>query len=228
MKDYMVLIDIDGTLIHTGGAGMRALDRALEAEYGLKNAFAGYSFAGKTDQRILKDGFTRWLNRLPEPQDYERCQTAYLRFLDEELTAAPDQYVILPGVVELLERLRDLGIPTGLATGNLKAGARRKLEVGNLWKYFPFGGFGSDAEHRGELTLRGIERGRTWAGRHIPAPNVLVVGDSPLDIEAAHYAGARSLAVLTGWTESAKLSSSEFLMDDLSDTEAVMQAVFSH
>lgn len=227
MTDCMVLIDIDGTLIHTGGAGMRALNRALEDEYGLKNAFAGYSFAGKTDQRILKDGFSRWLNRLPEPEDYERCRVSYLRFLDEELAAAPDQYVVLPGVIELLELLREQKIPTGLATGNLEAGARKKLVAGNLWQFFPFGGFGSDAEHRGELTLLGIERGRVWAGRQIPARNVLVVGDSPLDVEAAHYAGARCLAVLTGWTEAAELSSAEFLMDDLSDTAAVMRAVFS-
>ncbi len=224
MPARLVLFDIDGTLVHTGGAGMRALDRAFAEEFSIDRAFAGYSFSGRTDRSILRDGFDRHFGREPTDGEIEQTRLAYLRCLDEELVATRDQYRILPGIIPLLDRLRTAGIPTGLATGNLLEGARKKLEAGGLWHYFPFGGFGSDHEHRGELTRKGIERARHHTGLHIAPAAVFVVGDSPLDVHAARYAGTRCIGVMTGWNTRKEMEEAgpDHLLDDLSDTEAVM------
>lgn len=229
MTPPLVLFDIDGTLIDTGGAGMRALGRVFAELYDIPDAFANYSFSGKVDRRILLDAFQQLWQRAPTDEEAEQVRQAYLERLDEELTSTPGQYRVLPGVQQLLERLRQEKIPTGLATGNLVEGAMRKLVIGDLWKYFPFGGFGSDHEHRGELTRMAIERAQQLTGIDFTANRVVVVGDSPLDVRAARYNEARTIAVLTGWDSREKLLAAgpDLLLDDLSDTDAVMHFILN-
>ncbi len=227
MTTSLVLFDIDGTLIDTGGAGMRALGRVFADLYSVPDAFANYSFSGKVDRRILLDAFQQLWQRVPTPAEAEDVRRAYLKRLEEELTSTPDRYRVLPGVRQLLERLRQQKIPTGLATGNLAEGAMRKLIIGDLWQYFPFGGFGSDHEHRGELTRMAIERAQQLTGIDFAAHRVVVIGDSPLDIRAARYNGVRVIAVLTGWDPREKLLAAgpDLLLDDLADTDAVMDFI---
>jgi phosphoglycolate phosphatase len=227
MSSPLVLFDIDGTLIDTGGAGMRALDRVFAELYERPGVFANYSFSGKVDQRILKDAFQQLWQRDPTLAEMGTVRSGYLQRLDEELAATPQLYKVLPGVRELLDSLRSEGIATGLATGNLAEGAERKLVLGNLWQYFPFGGYGSDHEQRGELTRIGIERARQHTGTNYAPEDVVIVGDSPLDIKAARYNDARVIGVLTGWDppESMVSAKPDLLLDDLSDTDAVMAFV---
>jgi phosphoglycolate phosphatase len=227
MSSPLVLFDIDGTLIDTGGAGMRALDRVFEELYGKPDVFANYSFSGKVDRRILLDAFQQLWKREPTASETEAVRSGYLERLDEELANTPHLYKVLPGVRELLERLRTAGIPTGLATGNLAEGAERKLSLGNLWQYFPFGGYGSDHEHRGKLTRIGIERAQSHTGLDFAPEAVVIVGDSPLDIKAARYNNTRVIGVLTGWDppETMVAAKPDLLLDDLSDTDAVMDFV---
>ena len=132
---------------------------------------------------------------------------------------------ILPGVVEILDALQERRIPTGLATGNVRDGGRLKLEVANLWHYFPFGGFGSDAEDRGELTRIGLQKGREFAGIGTPNQESFIIGDSPLDISAARDAGAQCIAVMTGWTprEEMVAENPAWLLEDLSDTAQLLR-----
>ncbi len=227
MTSPLVLFDIDGTLIDTGGAGMRALDRVFEEFYDKPNVFANYSFSGKVDKRILLDAFEQLWQREPTPAEIEAVRSGYLERLDEELANTPHLYKVLPGVRPLLERLRSAGIPTGLATGNLEEGAERKLGLGDLWQFFPFGGYGSDHEHRGELTRIGIERAQKHTGANFAPEAVVIVGDSPLDIKAARYNNARVIGVLTGWDppEDMVAAKPDLLLDDLSDTDVVMEFV---
>ncbi len=227
MTSPLVLFDIDGTLIDTGGAGMRALDLVFDELFGIPNAFASYSFSGKVDQRILKDAFQQLWQRDPTLAEMERVRTGYLRHLDEELARTPDKYKVLPGVRPLLERLSKERVPTGLATGNLEEGAQRKLTIGKLWHYFPFGGYGSDHEHRGELTRIAIERGQQHTGIDFSPDRVVVIGDSPLDIRAARYNNARVIGVLTGWDPPGALAAAkpDLLVDDLSDIETMMEFI---
>jgi phosphoglycolate phosphatase len=223
----MVLFDIDGTLVHTQGAGRRAMIQTFADLFGIENAFSGYHFSGRTDPAILRDAFLRHFNRAATDDDFDKLRGHYVGLLRKEVETTGEQFTVMPGIEEILERLRDAGIPTGLATGNLDVGARLKLEPVGLYHYFTFGGFGSDALHRGELTAMGIEKGRRYAGVDIPAARAFIVGDSPLDIRAAHYAGALSVAVLTGWNSREEMSAEkpEYLFDDLSDVDTVMKVI---
>jgi len=223
--DRMVLFDIDGTLVHTQGAGRRAMIQAFADLFGIDNAFDGYHFSGRTDLAILRDAFIRHFNKPASDEDFARLRETYVGLLHKEVEATRDQFTVMPGIVEVLDRLRAAGIPLGLATGNLDLGARLKLEPVGLYDYFPFGGFGSDAIHRGELTAMGLEKGRKHAGVDIPSSSAFIVGDSPLDIQAARYAGAVSVGVLTGWNSRAEMGAEnpDHLFDDLSDVDAVMQ-----
>lgn len=225
LPDRMVLFDIDGTLVHTQGAGRRAMIQAFTDLFGIDNAFSGYHFSGRTDPAILRDAFVRHFNRPATDEDFDKLRGHYVGLLREEVERTSEQFTVMPGIVEVLERLKGAGVPTGLATGNLDLGARLKLEPVGLYHYFAFGGYGSDALHRGELTALGIERGRRHANADIPAGRAFVVGDSPLDVRAAHYAGAISVAVLTGWNSREEMAAEdpEHLFDDLRDVDAVMQ-----
>lgn len=226
-RPTLVLFDIDGTLVHTQGAGRRALEQMFHHLYGIKDAFKDYPFSGRTDQRIMADAFDKWFQRVPTAEELENARVNYLRFLDEDLAKVKDQIVVLPGIIEILEVLRRTGVPTGLATGNLEEGARRKLAAADLWDYFAFGGYGSDAIDRAELTAVGASRGRATVDYEIPDNRVFVVGDSPLDVDAAHRAGFISIAVLTGWSSRAEMEAGnpEIVMDDLGDTAALLAAL---
>ena len=100
---------------------------------------------------------------------------------------------------ETLDLLESRGATIGLATGNLEAGARIKLQRGDLWRRFAFGGYGSRRAVRADLVRVAIERGVARAGRSFMRDEIWVIGDTPKDIAAAHAAGARAVAVATGW-----------------------------
>jgi len=223
----LVLFDIDGTLLRTPGAGRRAMTRAFFEVFGVEDPFAGYSFQGKTDRGIFIETAQQWLHRVPTEAELQDACGRYLSFLEPELEACRAEIQVMPGIPGLLEKLLAAGVGVGLATGNLHEGARLKLSAVNLWQYFSYGGFGSDHEHRGELTRKGIQRGRDLYGRDIPDSRVFVVGDSPLDVRAARYAGVPCVAVLTGWNTRDELVAENpaVLLEDLSQPPSFFRAV---
>jgi len=227
MSYSIVLFDVDGTLLDSSGAGRRSLRRTFQELHGIPDAFAGYDFVGRTDLGILRDAFAAHLDRVPSADDIEDACTRYLILLEEELARPGVQVRLLPGIRPLLERLTEAGIAVGMATGNLRSGAYLKTGAAGLDGLLPFGGFGSDAEDRTELTRLAAVRGREALGEDVPDERILVVGDSPLDIRAAHAAGLHVLSVLTGWTPAEELRAlgPEHLLEDLSDTGAVMRLV---
>ena len=195
----LLLFDIDQTLINSGGAGLRALDRACEKVLGLKNAMQGISPHGKTDPAIAREILRVRLDKASrDGSDIPPILEVYVTFLKEEVQLSPG-YRVLPGIVSLLEEmLHRQDVVLGLATGNIELGARIKLERGGLNRYFEFGGFGSDSEDRTELVRRAAEKAADKIGTSIRPSNIFVIGDTPLDIDAGNRAGFKTIGVGTG------------------------------
>jgi phosphoglycolate phosphatase len=204
----LVLFDVDGTLISTDGAGMRAYYRALQSVFDIKAGPGLIRPDGKTDPLIGKellrcfDMEDRWSD-----ESQQKLFSSYLAHLEDEMTQAKNRgsIRILPGVKKLLEMLsRYPDFLVGLATGNLEKGAHIKLEKAGLRKYFKFGGYGSDSEDRTSLIRVGIQRGiRAIAPSSLRG--VFAVGDTPFDIIHGHEAGATVISV----------ASAKYGMDDL-------------
>lgn len=196
-RGTVLLFDLDGTLVNTGGAGRRAMIGAFNNLHLRDDVFESFNFAGMTDRAIARHGLSQVLSEIPEPE-IDRFLDEYVRLLEEELPKS-EKYVVLPGVVPLLEQLagtKDVAI--GLGTGNIKRGAYAKLARGNLGGAFAFGGFGCDAENRVELLRAGAKRGAEQLGRAYEECDYVVIGDTPKDVAAAKGLGAACVAVATG------------------------------
>lgn len=192
-----VLFDVDGCLISTGGAGARAWRHAFDRLYGIPADIWQFSEAGMTDPDVGRLTFARVIGREPTNRELARVLGAYLDRLTVEVEQSPD-YRVMPGVQVLLPRLVDAGVLLGLVSGALEAGAHIKLARGGLNRFFSFGGYGSDSRDRGELTRVAIARAGRVCGHALDPAEVLVVGDTPRDVEAAHAAGAVAVGVATG------------------------------
>ncbi|MGB0579533.1 MAG: HAD family hydrolase [Limisphaerales bacterium] len=193
----LALFDIDGTLIHTDGAGMRAFDRAFEIEFGIANAAQEINFAGRTDTGILNDFFAA--HEIPStPDNYRKFYSSYVHWLDLFLTESKGD--TLPGALALLREV--LGLPNrpaiGLLTGNIRLGAQIKLRHHRLWNFFETGAFGCEHANRNELARIAHQRGKKMFGEALSGDQVLVIGDTVRDIECANAINARCLAVATG------------------------------
>jgi phosphoglycolate phosphatase len=193
----VVLFDIDGTLITSGGAGALSWKRAFDELYGIPADIGEFTDAGMTDPEVGRLTFRKVIGHDPSPAEMTRVMNCRLRHLPAAV-AESDGYRVLDGVVETLERLTRQHYLLGLTTGGVEAAAHIKLARGNLNHYFSFGGYGSDSPERAELTRCAIERAGRILGHQVDASTVVVVGDTPLDIEAAHAAGAIGVGVATG------------------------------
>lgn len=192
-----MLFDIDGTLIDSGGAGGAAWREAFQDLYGIPADIGSFTDAGMTDPEVGRRTFEAVLGRPPSAAELTKVLARRQRHLPRTV-AESQRYRVLPGVPERLEQLHDDGYPLGLTTGGTEAAAHTKLARAELNHYFCFGGYGSDSPDRVELTRRAIERGAVTLGEPLPPERVVVVGDTPLDVSAAHGAGARAIAVATG------------------------------
>lgn len=196
----VLLFDLDGTLINTGGAGRRAMNAAFLHLFGREDGFRDFKFDGMTDFAIARAGLKKH-----HGEDAEIDQPAidafletYVGYLETELPKS-EKYQVLPGVMALIESLASLpGVAVGLGTGNIKRGAYAKLVRSTLDGAFAFGGFGCDAEDRVELIRIGAERGAKQLGLPLAECRVIVIGDTPKDVAAAKGIGAACLAVATG------------------------------
>jgi phosphoglycolate phosphatase len=192
-----VLFDIDGTLISSGGAGAVAWREAFQELFGVPADIGEYTDAGMTDPEVGRLTFEKVIGREPAPRELARL-LARRNTLLPRAVAESKGYRVLPGVAELLPRLCEEGHLLGITTGGVETAAHIKLERGHLNRYFHFGGYGSDSTDRVELTRKAIDRGSTILGHELTREEVLVVGDTPIDITAAHGAGAIGVGVATG------------------------------
>jgi phosphoglycolate phosphatase len=198
-----VLFDIDGTLLDCAGAGRRSMIAAFGEAFGRPDACDGFVFGGMTDRAIARLGLTA-IGLEASADAIDRVIAGYRGFLALELQKI-ERFKVHHGALELVELARSQGHAVGLGTGNVREGARLKLEHCQIWDRFEFGGFGCDAEARHELLAIGRARGSERLGRAPETTATLVIGDTPKDVEAAHAIGATCLAVTTGRFDAAEL-----------------------
>jgi phosphoglycolate phosphatase len=227
----LILFDIDGTLITTGGAAARAFHRALIEVFGTAGPIRNHSFAGKTDPQIALELLTaaglardEITGRLPELWE------AYLRDLPDELDRS--RIIVHQGVPALLERLdgEANGTAVGLLTGNLEAGARMKLDAAGIgFDRFVLGAYGSDHADRPELPTVAVRRAEERFGHRFEGREIVIIGDTPNDVSCGESLGVRTVAVATGSYSAQHLAACgpDFLFADLGDVEAVWHAIFS-
>ena len=205
MRHAVLLFDIDGTLVHCGGAGRRSLERAMEQHLGgavrrEEPWLAGMKLDGMTDRLIVREAMLAVGHAFDEAL-CDRILDSYAERLEVEIHGAG--YAVLPGVAALLEALAARGSLIGLCTGNIARGARIKLARGGLDRFFGFGegdvvGFADDGEARERIVAAALRRAQARLGRALDPREALVIGDTPRDISAARSAGCPVLAVATG------------------------------
>ncbi|HSS42288.1 MAG TPA: HAD family hydrolase [Solirubrobacterales bacterium] len=197
MTPKAILFDIDGTLLHTGGAGAVAWQRAFLELYEVEANIEEHTHAGMTDPEIAEIVFREVLGR--DGSDVERAEAigCYLGHLANAV-AESDGYFVIEGIEELLPRLVEEGILLGVVTGNIEPAAQIKLARGDLNKYFTFGGYGSDSRSRTALTKKALERGAEVSGKPLDLERTIAVGDTPRDVKAGHGAGIKVVGVATG------------------------------
>ncbi|MFN0063003.1 MAG: HAD family hydrolase [Myxococcaceae bacterium] len=206
MQPTVLLFDIDGTLVTTGGAGRRALERAFEARWGRADALGDLRLDGMTDIAIVRHGL-KALGRNGTTQDIHETLAAYVSCLGEEVANADAaHYRVHPGMREALSAaIAQEIVAVGLGTGNIQDGARVKLSRVGLYEHFSFGGFGDDHEQREQLIAKGAERGANQLGHAVTDCRIVVIGDTPKDVAAALHIGATCIGVGTGSFSAAQL-----------------------
>ena len=225
----LVLFDIDGTILIARGAGRRALTVALKDIYGTAGDIDGYNLGGQTDPRIVHDVMEgAGLAREAVRERLDECFEAYARGLAAEIGDGRG-VVTLPGIADLVRRLHDHeGVLLGLLTGNIEAGARIKLEPTGLLPYFRLGAYGSDHHDRRELP-RSPPAGPRADRVPFAADQVVVIGDTPRDIECARHFGAVAVAVATGQysREALEAEGPDLLFENFADVEDALARLLS-
>lgn len=222
----LVLWDIDGTLVHTAGHGREAFMEAFERLCGHAPADTAVAMAGRTDHAIALDllernGVSGAEQRLP--QMFSELHAA----LSRRSPLIVEQGYPQPGVRKALEAVgEDSRFLQTLMTGNIEPNARLKLAAFDLDGLvdLEIGGYGSQRGARSELVGVAVENARAKHGVHLRASDVVVVGDTPLDVEAALAAGARAVAVATGpyGIDELDRADPDAVLPDLRDTAAVL------
>jgi phosphoglycolate phosphatase-like HAD superfamily hydrolase len=226
----LILFDIDGTLLLSGGAGVRAMGRAFEDVFGVADAFAGIPVAGHTDTFLVSRALER-AGVADTPDAHAAFRDAYLRVLPDEITKpGSGRRGLMPGVKTLLDRLAaENRFHCALLTGNYERAAHVKLAHFGVGQHFSWGAFGDDSPDRSELARLAHARARERGVPDAARANTVVIGDTPHDISCARAIDARVIAVATGGYTVDQLKEGcaeiDVVFADLSDTDAVIDAL---
>jgi phosphoglycolate phosphatase-like HAD superfamily hydrolase len=221
----LLLFDIDGTLISTGGAGIESLKIVIGERYGARDDLEGIEIAGKTDSNIAADILQKY-DVDPTPQNIANFLDEYVAHLARLLPQLRGH--VLPGIFEILRRMKsNPNRVLGLLTGNVERGAKLKLGHYQLWDFFEFGAFADDHHDRNQLGAFARQRAQEKHGHEFDAASIDVIGDTGHDIGCGKAFGARTIAVATGSWSRQKLSTyqPDFLFDDLADVDEVIRTL---
>jgi phosphoglycolate phosphatase-like HAD superfamily hydrolase len=200
----ILLFDIDGTLVSTGGAGAVAWKQAFDELYGIPADIGEFTDAGMTDPDVGAKTFEAVMHREPTPHELAQLVQRRLERLPEAV-ARSEGYRVLPGVPERLRQLSRDGHLLGIITGNGDGAAHIKLARGDLNRWFTFGAYASAGLDRAGIVRQAVQRGEAMLGRDVPNTEIYVIGDTPLDVQAAHAVGCTAIAVATGHYDVAAL-----------------------
>jgi phosphoglycolate phosphatase len=220
----LLLFDIDGTLLLTGGAGKIAFEEAFEEIFEIPNAWGNLDPHGKTDPAIFDEVAKRELGRPLSPGEFDFLMDRYEEIFEEQIQESP-RFELMPGVIEILEYLsRDPNIFLALATGNFERAGRMKLKRGAIEHYFLAGGFGNDARERDKILLAAITYSEELARERFEKHRIFVIGDTEYDIAAAQKSGVRSIAVLTNGRTRKHFEKNppDHILQDLTDIPAFL------
>lgn len=222
MRLYL-LFDIDGTLVNTGGAGLRAMKAAVTECLGDEGLLEGYSFAGKTDRQIIRDLIRRaGMQAEIEEKSRHICER-YIELLGPSLAGA-ENFFVYPHIPELLEQLSALpDVELALLTGNLEPGARLKLERAGLWHFFRWGVYGDVSEDRNDLSRAALARITAKHGP-IDVRRIVIIGDTVSDIRCGQAVGATTIAYSAGFqpTEVLLPAGPDHLTDDFRELPDIL------
>jgi phosphoglycolate phosphatase-like HAD superfamily hydrolase len=225
-KRTLILWDIDGTLIVSHGAGVRAMERGFRERFNRDCDLSRIDWAGRTDSWITSEVLRH--HQLPvTSENVQAYLAAYLSALPKELAAGP-QGQVLPGVLELLETLHHHDdVAQGLLTGNLQRGAEFKLTHYQVWHYFEFGAFADDSPQRNDLGPHALRRAGSRHGVQFAPDHTFIIGDTPHDIACGKVIGAKTIAVATGKYSFDELAAHRptALFRDFSDTAAFLRTI---
>ena len=193
----LVLFDIDGTLVHTGGAGVKAFAKVFATAFNATDHFERLKFAGRTDVSLVRE-FFEYHSIPPSRENFELFFDQYVFWLDHILSMSKTE--ACPAIRAFIDDVKSLAHPPmiGLLTGNIRLGAEIKLRHFDLWDQFEIGAFADDHEDRDQIAVAALARGRRVLGANLRGDQVLVIGDTPYDIRCGRAIGARVLAVATG------------------------------
>lgn len=197
MSPIVVLFDVEGTLVRSGGAARAAWRWSFETNFGRAVDVEAHAEAGTLDPAIARRAFVGALGHEPTARDLAHLISGYLQRLPQEVDGS-DRYQVLPGVEDTLGRLCDSGHLVGLVTGFLEGAAHSILARGGLNGYFCVGGYGADAPTRAEILRRALERSGAVLGGSVGPSDAVVVGDTPRVVAAAREAGVPVVGVATG------------------------------
>lgn len=230
MAKKLLLFDVDGTLVLTGGVAVGLMTEAISEVAATPVSWSLSDFVGNTDQNIIYTLLHR--NGIGESGIPDMAESILQKYLDRLQVEMPKDGVvqILPGVKQLLPILKqDQKFSLGLLTGNMLAAAQIKLSVGQLFEYFPVGAFGDDALKREQLPPFAIQRAQKFYGHFYDKKDIWIIGDSINDIRCAHSNHLKCLAVASGHTPKTDLAAycPTALVDNLKDTDAILNILNS-
>ncbi len=225
----LVLFDIDGTLLKVEGISRNALIDSLRSVYGTSGSAQTHDFAGKLDSVIIREVMrAAGLSDEDIKRGFQAVKQTYIRLFKERVT--PAHIKMMVGIVELLECLhRRHDVTLGLLTGNFEESGRHKVALQNLNHYFPFGAFADDAETRNALPPIAVERAFAYTGKRFKGKEVVIIGDTPHDVNCAKVLDSKAIAVATGFYTESQLQaySPDYVFANLADTETVLDAILS-
>jgi phosphoglycolate phosphatase len=225
----LILWDIDGTLLYSGGVAGEAMRASMERVYGSASTEARHSYAGKTDRQIILETFAERSH-----EDLFSTIDHFTATYVEELLGRRDDFLsrcrVLDGVTAALERLANADVIQSVLTGNLQPVARIKLELMGLARFLDLdiGAYGSDHHRRNELAPIAAARAAQRYGRAFAGTDVVVIGDTPHDIDCGRAAGAHTIAVATGpfSAEALREHGADVVLENLADTDRVVESIF--